>query len=144
MVLVVRKLPANAGVVRDEGFGKIPGVGNGKPLQYSCLENPMDREAWWPTVHRVTKNRTRLSSLTRDVVSKFGNCWVKGCAVDFLNVGVLTSLMHGADLHGYRKSPALALASGLSSACSAVDQCVHHCFSPSLPFTKTSHCLRCQ
>ena len=58
MVLVVRKLPANAGVVRDEGFGKIPGVGNGKPLQYSCLENPMDRGAWWPTVHGVAESQT--------------------------------------------------------------------------------------
>ena len=36
------------------------GEGNGNPLQCSCLENPMDREAWWATVHRVTKNRTRL------------------------------------------------------------------------------------
>ena len=39
-------------------FGKIPVEGNGNPLQYSCLENPMDREAWWATVHRVTKSQT--------------------------------------------------------------------------------------
>ena len=37
------------------------GEGNGNPLQYSCLENPMDRGAWWATVHGVTKSRTRLS-----------------------------------------------------------------------------------
>ena len=43
------------------GFGKSPGEGNGNTLQYSCLENFMDREAWWATVHRVTKSRTRLS-----------------------------------------------------------------------------------
>ena len=38
-----------------------PGEGNGNPLQYSCLENPMDGEAWWATVHGVTKSQTRLS-----------------------------------------------------------------------------------
>ena len=43
------------------GLGRSPGEGNGNPLQYSCLENPMDREAWWATVHEVTKNRTQLS-----------------------------------------------------------------------------------
>ena len=38
--------------------------GNGNPLQYSCLENPMDRGAWWATVHGVTKSQTRLSDFT--------------------------------------------------------------------------------
>ena len=42
----------------------IVGEGNGNPLQYSCLENPMDRGAWWATVHRVAKSRTRLSDFT--------------------------------------------------------------------------------
>ena len=40
------------------------GEGNGTPLQYSCLENPMDREAWWAAVHGVTKSRTQLSDFT--------------------------------------------------------------------------------
>ena len=40
------------------GLGRSPGEGNGDLLQYSCLENPMDRGAWWATVHRVTKSRT--------------------------------------------------------------------------------------
>ena len=40
------------------GSGRSPGEGNGNPLQYSCLENPMDREAWWATVHGVAKNQT--------------------------------------------------------------------------------------
>ena len=44
------------------GLGLSPGVGNGNPLQYSCLENSMDRRAWWATVHRVAKNPTWLSS----------------------------------------------------------------------------------
>ena len=41
-----------------------PGEGNGNPLQYSCLENPMDGGAWWATVHGVTNSRTRLSDFT--------------------------------------------------------------------------------
>ena len=43
------------------GWGRSPEEGNGSPLQYSCLENPMDRRAWRATVHRATKSRTRLS-----------------------------------------------------------------------------------
>ena len=46
------------------GSGRSPGEGNGNPLQYSCLENPMDRGAWWATVHGVAKSRTRLSDYT--------------------------------------------------------------------------------
>ena len=46
------------------GLGRSPGEGNGNPLLYSCLENPMDWGAWWAAVHRVTKSRTRLSDLT--------------------------------------------------------------------------------
>ena len=42
------------------GSGRSPGGGHGNPLQYSCLENPMDREAWWAIVHRVAKSRTQL------------------------------------------------------------------------------------
>ena len=46
------------------GLGRSPGEGNGNPLQYSCLENPMDRGAWWATVHGVAKSRTRLNDVT--------------------------------------------------------------------------------
>ena len=50
VVLVVKNLPANAGDIRDagsiHGMGRSPGEGNGNPLQYSCLENSMDRGAW--------------------------------------------------------------------------------------------------
>ena len=45
-------------LVSIPGLGKSPGDGNGNPLQYSCLENPMDRGAWWATVHGVAKSRT--------------------------------------------------------------------------------------
>ena len=46
------------------GSGRSPGEGNGNPLQYSCLENPTDRGAWWATVHGVTKSQTQLSDFT--------------------------------------------------------------------------------
>ena len=46
------------------GSVRSPGEGNVSPLQYSCLENPMDGEAWWATVHGVAKSRTRLSDFT--------------------------------------------------------------------------------
>ena len=46
------------------GLGRSPGEGNGNSLQYSCLGNPMDRGAWWATVHRVAKSRTQLSDFT--------------------------------------------------------------------------------
>ena len=53
---VVKNLPANAGDVGSiPGSGRSPGEGNGNPLQYSCLENPMDRGAWQATVHGVAK-----------------------------------------------------------------------------------------
>ena len=56
----------NAGDSRDigliPGLGRALGVRNGNPLQYSCLENPTDRGAWWAAVHGVTESQTRLSS----------------------------------------------------------------------------------
>ena len=62
VALVVKNLPANAGDLRDPGSipgsGRSPGEGNGYPLQYSCLENPMDRVTWWAVIHRVAKNQT--------------------------------------------------------------------------------------
>ena len=60
--------PANAGDIRDTnlipGSGRSPGGGHGNPPQYSCLENPMDRGAWWAAVHGVAKSRTQLSDFT--------------------------------------------------------------------------------
>ena len=64
VVLVEKKLSANARYKRDAGLipdlGRSPGGGHGSPLQYSCLENPVDRGAWWATVYRVTKSRIQL------------------------------------------------------------------------------------
>ena len=60
--LVVKNLLVNAGDTRDVGsiprLGRFPGEGNGNPVQYSCLKNPMDRGTWWATVHGVAKSQT--------------------------------------------------------------------------------------
>ena len=62
VALVVKNLPSSVGDIRDVGsiaeLGRSPEKGNGNSLQYSCLENPMDREAWQATVHRVAMSRT--------------------------------------------------------------------------------------
>ena len=59
MVLVVKNLPANAEGLRDLGsvprLGRSPGERQSNPLQFSCLENPMDRGVWWATVHKIAK-----------------------------------------------------------------------------------------
>ena len=64
MALLLKDLPANAGDVRDAvltpGSGRSPGGGHGNPLQYSCLENPMDRKACLATVHEIAKSQTQL------------------------------------------------------------------------------------
>ena len=64
---MVKNPPANARDTKDEGSipgsGRSPGGGHGNLLQYSCLENPMDRRAWWATVHEVAKSRTQLKQL---------------------------------------------------------------------------------
>ena len=60
----IKASASNAGDLGSiPGSGRSPGEGNSNPLQYSCLENPTDGEAWWATVHGVTKSRTRLSDL---------------------------------------------------------------------------------
>ena len=62
VVLVVKNLPVNAGDIRDAGsisaLGRSPGEGHGNPLQYSCLENHMDRGAWQVTERGVAKRQT--------------------------------------------------------------------------------------
>ena len=67
MTLLVKNLPANAGDVKEavsvSGLGESPGGGHGNPLQYSCLENPMDRGAWQAAVNRVTKNQNDWSDV---------------------------------------------------------------------------------
>ena len=57
--LPIQEMARDVGSV--PGSGRSPGVGNGNPLQYSCLESPMDRGAWWATVHGVAKSQTQLN-----------------------------------------------------------------------------------
>ena len=62
---MVKNPPASVGDMGSiPGTVKSPGERNGNPLQYSCLENPMDRGAWWATVHGVANGQTRLSDFT--------------------------------------------------------------------------------
>ena len=69
VALVVKNLPANAGDIRTRdsipGLGRSLGEGNGKPLQCSCLEKPMDGGVRWATVYRATKSRPQLKQLSR-------------------------------------------------------------------------------
>ena len=68
-MLVVKNLPASAGDIRDgyliPGLGRSPGEGNGNPLQYSCLENPMDRGAWWVKSTGLQRVRYKRRDLAR-------------------------------------------------------------------------------
>ena len=65
MALVAKNLSANARDIKDvgliPGLGRFSGGGHSNPLQYSCLENPMDRGTWWVTVYGVTKSQIGLS-----------------------------------------------------------------------------------
>ena len=73
---MVKNLPASAGDISDMGLipesGRSPGGRHGSPLQYSCLENPMDRGAWWATVHSVSKSQIRLKKLSAHTYIYFG------------------------------------------------------------------------
>ena len=79
MASVVKNPPASAGDLRDmgsiPGSGRSSGVGNGNPLQYSCLENSMDRGGLWATVHGVTNSWTQLSTHAYTPVSNFLMCY---------------------------------------------------------------------
>ena len=74
VVLVVKNAPGNVGDIRDSGlipgWGRAPGGGHGNPLQYFCLENHLDRGAWWAVVLGVTKSPARLSTLAHIVCLK--------------------------------------------------------------------------
>ena len=74
MALVVKNLPANAGDIRDAGLipglGRSSGGGHDNPLQYSCLENPMDKGAWWATVYSVPQSQTHLKQLSMHTRTK--------------------------------------------------------------------------
>ena len=87
VVLVIKNLPANAADLRDmgsiPGSGRSPGEGNGNPLQYSCLGNPMDRGAWQTTVLGITKNQTGLSAHAHTHFGRPGSLGADGTAFKF-------------------------------------------------------------
>ena len=68
------------------GLGKSPGEGNGNPLQYSCLENSMDRGAWWATVHGVAKTRTLLKRLSTHAPRRHSCCSLEEPVFHFKNM----------------------------------------------------------
>ena len=75
MVLRSKEFACNMGEAGEAclipGLGRFPGGGNGNPLQYSCLENPTDREAWWATVRSIAESYTLLKGLSTHA------CYVK-------------------------------------------------------------------
>ena len=95
---MVKILPANEGDSGDVGSilgsGRYPGGGHGNSLQYFCLENPLDREAWWATVYGVTKSQTRLKllSMHEHVHSNFDSkFW---CSICIKSLPFERKLMH--------------------------------------------------
>ena len=73
VALALKNPPSDAGNIEDislkPGLGRSPEDGHGNPPQHSCLENPMNRGAWWATVHRVTKSWTRLKQLSMHTIT---------------------------------------------------------------------------
>ena len=92
------------------GSGRSPGEGNGNPLQYSCLGNPMDRAAWWATVHGVTKSQTRLSDFTFTFLSECliavenGNPLQDSCLENCMHRGIWWATVHGVTKSGSQLS----------------------------------------
>ena len=129
VALVVKNPPANAGDARDMGLipgsGRPPGGGHGNPFQYSCLENPMHRGAWWATVHGVAKSQTRLKWLCTHVGwgEELGGSLAQGMPNSVLkrSWGLPGSLPQTSSLRWLR---------------SVLDSCQAHIFLVSLPERK--------
>ena len=100
----VKVSACNAGDVGSiPGWGRSPGEGNGNPLQYSCLENPMDGGAWWATlVHGVAKSQTRLSDFT---FTFFRNLEIRSELRDFPGGPVVENLLANAGDTGLIPGP---------------------------------------
>ena len=95
-MLVVKNPPASAGDIRDMdsifGLGRSPGGEHGNPLQYSCLENPRDRGAWWASVYGVAQSQTRLKRLSKRVILPTGLIGGSDGKASVYNVGDLGSI----------------------------------------------------
>ena len=100
-MLVVKNLPASAGDIRDvgsiPGLRRFPGEGHGNPLQYSCLENPVDRGAWWAAVHGVAQSWTWLKQLSMHacIGEGNGNLLQYSCLENPVDRGAGQATVHG-------------------------------------------------
>ena len=106
MAVVVKTLLADAGDVRDvgsiPGSGRSPGGGNSNSLQYSCLENPMDREALWAIVHGVAKSQTRLKRLSSSIYLFIGShCLARGILVPQPGIEPITPIGEAQSLNSW-------------------------------------------
>ena len=92
VALVVKNQPSNAGDVRDSGLipgsGRTPRGGHGHPLQYSCLDDPMDRGAWRAMVHKVRKSRTQLKWLSTHALLKNTEALSFNSAIAWQSIGL--------------------------------------------------------
>ena len=88
----VKASACNAGDLGSiPGLDRSPGEGNGNPLQYSCLENPMDGEAWWATVHGIAKSQTRLRDFTHSLTHTTYEALVIFCLLIWTHIMRLVS-----------------------------------------------------
>ena len=98
---MVKNLPANAGDLSwNFGSGRSPGGGNGNPLQYSCLENPTDRGAWWATVHGFTEESDTTWQLNSNEQSEDNHKKLSQSAVR-INEAVYVKVLRKAPGHNY-------------------------------------------
>ena len=84
----VKNPPAMQEMLLDPWVRKIPGEGHGNSLQYSCLENPMDREAGWPIVHRVSKSQTQMKWLSMSTPAS--STWI---SISFFGFGKFSAII---------------------------------------------------
>ena len=87
--------------VQSLGLGRIPGGGHGNPLQYSCLENPMDGGAWWATVHRVAKSWTQLKQFSTHTTIIYRTDKQQGPTVQYRDLYSIPVIFH--DGNEYQK-----------------------------------------
>ena len=112
MALVVKNPPANAGDIKDlgsvSGLGLSPGGGRGNPFQYSCLEKPMDRGAWWATVHRVPGSWTWLKRFSPAQHSLQATSWPSSPHLSSALTSLFTSMHGGLSLDSIIIPPSMS------------------------------------
>ena len=130
---MIKNSPANAGDITDmgsnPGLGRSPGGGHCNPLQYSCLENPMDRGAWWAMVHRVSKSWTRLRQLSMHACTwiREGSNWPKLKREEVVGISFDLLLMEvkGTTLDAWLTPSTVSLS--FFCTCEQVSICLYKC-----------------